>query len=155
MVSMGPLSSIGLPSASTTRPISASPTGTDMMRPVRRTSSPSLNCGVVAEEHGADLIFFEVQRDAGNVVRKLDEFAGHDRFEAVDTGDTVADRDHEPGLRDVDGALVIFNLFAENSRDFVCSNLSHIPLVLLECLLGNQPLTQCFQLRADRTVING
>ncbi len=39
---MGPLSSIGWPSASTTRPIRASPTGTDMMRRVRRTSSPSL-----------------------------------------------------------------------------------------------------------------
>ena len=39
---MGPLSSMGLPNASTTRPIKASPTGTDIMRPVRRTSSPSL-----------------------------------------------------------------------------------------------------------------
>jgi len=38
----GALSSIGWPSASTTRPIRASPTGTDMMRRVRRTSSPSL-----------------------------------------------------------------------------------------------------------------
>src|ERR1017187_6043192 len=39
---MGPLSSMGLPRALTTRPTMASPTGTDMMRPVRRTSSPSL-----------------------------------------------------------------------------------------------------------------
>ncbi len=39
---MGPLSSMGCPRALTTRPISASPTGTDMMRPVRRTSSPWL-----------------------------------------------------------------------------------------------------------------
>src|ERR1039457_750924 len=35
VVMMGPLSSMGLPRASTTRPINASPTGTDMMRPVR------------------------------------------------------------------------------------------------------------------------
>ncbi len=40
--SIGPLPSIGLPSEFTTRPIIASPTGTDMMRPVRFTSSPSL-----------------------------------------------------------------------------------------------------------------
>ena len=38
----GPCRRSGWPSAFTTRPIRASPTGTDMMRPVRRTSSPSL-----------------------------------------------------------------------------------------------------------------
>ena len=42
-VEMGPLSSMGRPSESTTRPIMASPTGTLMMRPVRFTSSPSFN----------------------------------------------------------------------------------------------------------------
>ena len=41
-VSIGPLPSIGCPKELTTRPIIASPTGTSMMRPVRRTSSPSL-----------------------------------------------------------------------------------------------------------------
>ena len=40
-VAIGPLSSIGWPSEFTTRPTSASPTGTLMMRPVRFTSSPS------------------------------------------------------------------------------------------------------------------
>src|SRR5574338_157539 len=40
-VSIGPLPSIGLPSASTTRPSRASPTGTSTMRRVRRTRSPS------------------------------------------------------------------------------------------------------------------
>ena len=39
--SMGPLPSTGWPSASTTRPIMASPTGTDTTRPVRSTVSPS------------------------------------------------------------------------------------------------------------------
>ena len=41
-VSIGPLPSIGSPSAFTTRPTSASPTGTWMILPVVRTSSPSL-----------------------------------------------------------------------------------------------------------------
>jgi hypothetical protein len=41
-VSIGPLPSIGMPSAFTTRPTVASPTGTSMMRPVRLTVSPSL-----------------------------------------------------------------------------------------------------------------
>ena len=38
---IGPLPSIGCPSAFTTRPISSSPTGTEMIRPVRLTVSPS------------------------------------------------------------------------------------------------------------------
>jgi hypothetical protein len=39
---IGPLPSIGWPSALTTRPTSSGPTGTEMMRPVRLTVSPSL-----------------------------------------------------------------------------------------------------------------
>ena len=41
-VAIGPLSSSGWPRGFTTRPIIASPTGTDMMVRVRRTVSPSL-----------------------------------------------------------------------------------------------------------------
>ena len=37
----GPLPSSGSPSGLTTRPISSGPTGTEAMRPVRRTSLPS------------------------------------------------------------------------------------------------------------------
>ena len=42
VVLIGPLPSMGLPSASTTRPIRASPTGTETTSPVRSTVSPSL-----------------------------------------------------------------------------------------------------------------
>ena len=42
VVSMGPAPSMGWPSALTTRPISASPTGTDTTLPVRLTVLPSL-----------------------------------------------------------------------------------------------------------------
>ena len=37
----GPLPSMGIPSASTTRPSSSGPTGTSRMRPVVLTSAPS------------------------------------------------------------------------------------------------------------------
>jgi len=43
---MSPSPSTGFPSASTTRPISASPTGTSAMRPVRLTESPSRTASV-------------------------------------------------------------------------------------------------------------
>src|SRR4051794_36068906 len=41
VVAMGPLPSMARPSESTTRPISASPTGTERMRPVALTAPPS------------------------------------------------------------------------------------------------------------------
>ena len=44
VVTIGPLPSIGLPSPSTTRPSSPSPTGTSTMEPVRATVSPSRIC---------------------------------------------------------------------------------------------------------------
>ena len=40
----GPLPSIGCPSESTTRPINSGPTGTDRIRPVHFTVSPSVMC---------------------------------------------------------------------------------------------------------------
>ena len=41
---MGPLSSSGRPSGSTTRPMSSTPTGTSTTEPVVLTVSPSLMC---------------------------------------------------------------------------------------------------------------
>ena len=72
--------------------------------PVRLTSSPSLISRVVAEEHDADVVFLEVQREAGDVVRELDELAGHDLFQAVDAGDAVADGDDGADFGDIDAA---------------------------------------------------
>ncbi|KAH9415508.1 hypothetical protein DERP_015036 [Dermatophagoides pteronyssinus] len=42
LVLIGPLPSIGLPKASTTRPSNSAPIGTSTMAPVRLTISPSL-----------------------------------------------------------------------------------------------------------------
>jgi hypothetical protein len=61
--------------------------------PVRRTSSPSFIRVVVAEQHCADLVFFQVQSNP-DAVRELDQLARHDQLQAVDPGDAVAHRDH-------------------------------------------------------------
>ena len=84
-----------------------------------------LDFGVVAQQHRADLVFFQVQGDAGDAVRELDQFARHHLFQAVNARDAVAHRDHEAGLGDIDGLLVILDLLAQHPRDFICSNLSH------------------------------
>src|ERR1051326_2514065 len=102
VVLIGPLPSIGWPSGFTTRPTRALPTGTDMMRPGRLTSSPSAIGLVLAEEHDADVVLFQVERESGDVVRELHELAGHDALQAVDAGDAVADRHDRADLGDVD-----------------------------------------------------
>ena len=38
----------------------------------------------------ADLVFFQVHGDAGDVVRERQQFAGHDLVEAMDARDAVA-----------------------------------------------------------------
>ena len=81
---IGPLPSIGLPSASTTRPSSSGPTGTSRMRPVVLTVSPSLMVLVVAQHHRADRVLLEVQRQAEDVARELEHFAVARVGEAVD-----------------------------------------------------------------------
>ena len=44
----------------------------------------------VAEQHGADAFFFEVQRDAEQPVRELEHLAGHGALDAVNARDAVA-----------------------------------------------------------------
>ena len=60
VVSIGPRSSRGLPSGSTTRR-SASPTGTWMTFPVRRTRSPSLMRMSSPKGHDADVVLLQVE----------------------------------------------------------------------------------------------
>ena len=50
-----------------------------------------LQVGVVAQQDGANLIFFEVHGDAGHVSGKLKHLASHDLLEAVQTGDAVTE----------------------------------------------------------------
>ena len=77
-VAIGPLSSIGWPSALTTRPI---------MRLAHRHAHDAagaldlvalFDLGVFAQQHHAHLVFFQVHGDAGNAVREGEQFAGHD-----------------------------------------------------------------------------
>ena len=56
----------------------------------------------VAEQHRADALLFEVERDAEHAVRELEHLAGHGALDAVDAGDAVADRDDAADFGDVD-----------------------------------------------------
>ena len=58
-----------------------------------------LDLGVLAEQHGADAVLFEVQRDAEHAVRELEHLAGHGALAAVHARDAVAERDDACRLR--------------------------------------------------------
>ncbi len=100
-VAIGPLSSIGSPSALTTRPIMASPTGTHMMLAGTLDLVAFADFGVVAQQHGADLIFFQVHGQSGHAVRELKQFAGHDLVETVNARDAVAERNDRADFVDL------------------------------------------------------
>src|SRR5271156_3546223 len=81
--------------------------------------------GVITQEHRADLIFFQVQRDAENVVRKLDHFAGHALIEAVNARDAVAHGDDRADFLDREGLLIIFDLLAQYFGYFIRFDVGH------------------------------
>ena len=93
VAAIGPLSSSGRPSGSTTRPSSAWPTGTSTTRPVVLTVSPSLIARGVAEDDRADRLLLEVQGHAHHPAGELEHLGREGAVEPVDLGDAVADLD--------------------------------------------------------------
>ena len=78
-----------------------------------------LDLAVLAEQHAADAVLFEVQRDAEHAVRELEHLARHGALAAMQARDAVAkrrDRAHF-GNVDVDGEAA--DLLANDLGDLV------------------------------------
>ena len=73
-----------------------------------------LDLGVLAEQHRADALLLEVQRDAEHAVRELEHLAGHRALDAVHARDAVADRHDGADFGDVDVDGVAANLLADD-----------------------------------------
>ena len=84
------------------------------MRPVRLTEIAFLDLLELAEEHRADALFLEVERDAEHAVRELEHLAGHGVLDAVHARDAVADRDDAADFGHVDVDGVAADLFADD-----------------------------------------
>ncbi len=69
--------------------------------------------GVFAEQHDADLVFFQVHGDAGHAVREGEQLAGHDFVESIDAGNAIAQRNDRAGFVDLDLRLVVLDLLAD------------------------------------------
>ena len=73
----------------------------------------------LAQQHDADLVLLEVERQAEEVVAEVHELARHDLVEAVDARDAVAHRKHRADLGHVDRLLVAGELLLQDCRDLV------------------------------------
>src|SRR3954469_4870679 len=79
---------------------------------------PFLDLGKVPEQHRADAVFFQVQRDAEDVVRELEHLARHRLFDAVHTRNAVTDRDDRADFGHVDVNGITANLVADDLGNF-------------------------------------
>src|SRR5690349_23288041 len=79
----------------------------------------------LAEQHRTDLVFFEIERKTTHVVRKLEQFAGHHLFKAVQLRDPVANLDDGSDFSNGHAGIEVLDLFANNVVDFAGSNWFH------------------------------
>ncbi len=77
-----------------------------------------LDLAVGAEDHDADIVAFEVERHAFDAALELDHLAGLHVVEAVDAGDTVADRQHLADFGNFGLLAEILDLLFENGGNF-------------------------------------
>ena len=82
-----------------------------------------LDLDVVAQDHGADHVLFEVERETVQLVAEIEHLAGHGAGEAVDAGDPVADLEHRAHLVDVELGLVALELLLQNGGDLFGADL--------------------------------
>ena len=119
-----PLSSSGRPSGSTRRP-------EQLLADQDLEQAPGALHGValhdllpLAEQHRADVVLLQVQRQAGDAVRQLEHLEGHAVLEAVDAGDAVRDLEHGADLGELGLArLQPLDAFPKDVADLVWTNL--------------------------------
>ena len=107
----------------------------------------------LAEEHGADAVLFEVQRDAEHAVRELEHLAGHRVLDAVHARDAVADRDDAADFGDVDVDGEAADLVADDLGDLFGFDV-HACLLSASWLSLDQRLFHLLQLRRDAAVVD-
>src|SRR2546430_6159678 len=81
----------------------------------------------LTEDRRADVVFFEVQDDAEEVVRELEKLARGRVVETVNARDAVTRRKYRPGLADLDAVVEVLDLLLENLADLGCLNLHRHP----------------------------
>ncbi len=78
-----------------------------------------LDVDVGAHDHDADVVLFEVERDALQPVLELHELRRANAAQPVDAREVRSDLDHRTDLVFLDSGLELLDLLLENSGDFV------------------------------------
>ena len=90
--------------------------GNDAARALDRVAF--LDVPRLAQQHGADALLFQVQRDAEQPVRELQHLAGHGAFHAVNARDAVTARNDRADFGHVHVDGVVADLVADDLGDF-------------------------------------
>ncbi len=96
-----------------------------------------LHFGVRAHDDDADVVLLEIERDALQAVRKLDELRKAHAAQAVDACEIRADLDYGADLVFLELALEAGDLRFEQSGDFVC--VDHVWLSLVVSVVMSLP----------------
>ena len=83
-------------------------------------AGPAVNAArkLAPEEHRADALLFQVQRDTEDPVREFEHLAGHRLLDAVDPGDAVTDRYDGADFGHVDVNGIAADLVADDFGNF-------------------------------------
>ncbi len=99
---------------------------------------PFLDSHIVAHQHGADVVLFQIQGDAIESAWKLEHFTGHGPVKAVDLGDTVSDLNDGTRLLDIDLLVEALNLFLDDRTDFFRPDLHDDSFILASTRPANR-----------------
>ena len=121
VVSIGPLPSIGWPTALTTRPIICGPTGHRHDAAGAAHRLPFGDAGWLTHDDDADVVGLEVEDDAQHAVLELHHFGGARVVQAADTRDAVADLDHGAHFHRARRRLEAQDLLLELADQVVCA----------------------------------
>src|SRR5208337_1507729 len=77
----------------------------DLSRPFDNVAF--LNVGVLAEQDRSNHVFFKVKRHAKDIIGELEKLRRHAVVESVNPGDTIADRNYNTHLADINALLEI------------------------------------------------
>ena len=99
--------------------MSASPTGTERIRPVALTGVAFLDLVGLAEDHRTDRVLVEVQREAERAALELEQLVDRGLGQPGDAGDAVADLEHPADARRVERRRERLDVLAQRGRDLV------------------------------------
>ena len=77
-----------------------------------------LDAAVITEDHDADVVGLEVEGHALEAAFELDELAGLNAVEAINAGDTVADREDLADIRHFSINTEVIDLRLQDARNF-------------------------------------